>query len=274
MGHKITAQRLIGKAHLRVKNHKGETCLSDLDQTVPLRVFFPPQKKGAPLLAVLVTISGGLVAGDHLTISAETQENCRLTLMTQAAEKIYRSEGKDCIIDITLKGQKNSYLEYLSQETILFDHSRLKRTTLLELDDQTTMMAGEITVFGRIVRGEEWRHGLFRDQWIVKKKGRLIWTETLLLEGDIHPYFDNQASLNQSKAIASLIIAVENPQDYLSLIREKLNDDAGATCVNGLLVIRWLSKDSLALRTNFSEIWCLMREIFHCEATMPRLWQI
>ena len=50
---------------------------------------------------------------------------------------------------------------------------------------------------------------------------------------------------------------------------------AGATCVHGVLVARWLSEDPLALRGAFERYWMEMRRAAGgLPARLPRLWYI
>jgi urease accessory protein len=54
-----------GAAEIRFGYRGGVTRLDHLYHRDPLRVLFPAPAVGDPLLAVLLTTSGGLVAGDR-----------------------------------------------------------------------------------------------------------------------------------------------------------------------------------------------------------------
>ena len=54
-----------GAADIRFARRDGITHLAQLYQRDPLRVLFPTPAAGDPPVAVIVTTSGGLVAGDR-----------------------------------------------------------------------------------------------------------------------------------------------------------------------------------------------------------------
>src|SRR5207249_10747251 len=58
-----------GVAEIGFAQSGGVTRLTHLYQRDPLRVLFPTPDAGDPALAVIVTTSGGLVAGDKLDIA-------------------------------------------------------------------------------------------------------------------------------------------------------------------------------------------------------------
>src|SRR5947209_18092566 len=60
--------RVNGVAEIVLALRDGATRLAHLYQHDPLRVLFPASEPGEAALAVLVTTSGGLVAGDRLNI--------------------------------------------------------------------------------------------------------------------------------------------------------------------------------------------------------------
>src|SRR3546814_6104708 len=69
---------------------------------------------------------------------------------------------------------------------ILFDGARLRRDIRIDLDGgEARLLAGDITVFGRIARGERFGHGLLADRWKLRRDGRLLWADALRLDGEI-----------------------------------------------------------------------------------------
>src|ERR1700735_4156586 len=70
---------------------------------------------------------GGMAGGDRLALTATTGPNADAVITTQAAEKIYRSQGPATEIEVGLTLGLESRLAWLPQETILFSGSRLSR---------------------------------------------------------------------------------------------------------------------------------------------------
>lgn len=153
------------------------TRLAHLYQSDPLRVMFPHVPAGEPLQAALITTSGGMVGGDTHSVQVAAGRNASAMVVGQAAEKVYRSNGPDCTIDIDLNVEDAAWLEWLPQETIMFDGARLRRRTHADVAPGGRLLAGEVVVFGRTAMGETVRSGLFHDEWEVSRGGRPVWAD-------------------------------------------------------------------------------------------------
>jgi urease accessory protein len=110
-----------GAAEIGFRQIKGVTRLDHLYQHDPLRVLFPTPAAGEAALAVLVTTSGGLVAGDRLEIAVRLAPGALAHVTASAAEKIYRSSGRTTVIEQSLSIGADAALEFLPPETILFE---------------------------------------------------------------------------------------------------------------------------------------------------------
>lgn len=244
--------------------------LARLYQRAPLRVLFPEPATGNPPQAALVTTSGGLTGGDHLEVTVDVGEGCAATVVASAAEKVYRSSGPDVTIEVGLTVAAGGWLEFLPQETILFDGARLRRRTVLDMKGDARALAGEMLVFGRTARGERFTHGLVRDQWDVRRDGRLVWADALHV--DDPSILEAAAGFGGAVACATLVLASRDLVHWRDLVRELTTGYqgwAGATMVNGLLVARWLDADAQRLRKSFGTAWSALRG-----GPMPRLWDI
>src|SRR6266849_1772276 len=150
-----------------------------------MRVLFPEPDPGDATIAVLVTTSGGLVAGDRVSIGVRIEPDGIAHVTASAAEKIYRSPGATTEIAQALSVDAAARLECLMPETILFDGARLRRHTTVRLMPGAGFLGGGILVFGRRARGEAFTHGLLHERWELRRDGRLIWGDALHLDGDI-----------------------------------------------------------------------------------------
>ena len=122
-----------GVAEIGFGLNDGVTRLTHLYQRDPLRVLFPTPVPGDPVLAAIVTTSGGLVGGDRLDIAVRLAPGAVAHVTASAAEKIYRSIGPTTTIHQSLSIGAGAALEFLPPETILFDGARLRRETMIEL---------------------------------------------------------------------------------------------------------------------------------------------
>lgn len=270
-----TLPRMQGRARVRFGVKEGKTSLIDLHQSAPLRVLFPHVVPGEITTAALTTTAGGVVGGDRLDYVLEVGAGAKACFMAQAAEKIYRSLGEDAKISLTVKVEEGGWGEYLPQETILFDGARLERCTVLNVATKGSALAGEILAFGRKAKGEIFRRGKVREVWEVRRDNRLIWADGLVLENDIGELMKKRATFDGACYTASLLLVTDDPDFYLPFVRDALSTQASATIVNSVLLVRWLSSDAIALRSNFAVIWGILREkAASLPFSMPRLWTI
>ena len=115
----LTKVKVEGGARVQFGLSENKTVLRDLYQRDPVRILFPDNPPGELTIGVLTTTSGGLVGGDVISIKVHAEAETQAMIMAQAAEKIYRSAGDDCLIDITIKADDGAWFEWLPQETIL-----------------------------------------------------------------------------------------------------------------------------------------------------------
>jgi urease accessory protein len=284
-GKPATAERpgsaIAGVAEIRFVRRDGATRLAHLYQHDPLRVLFPAPEPGDIPLAVLLTTSGGLVAGDRLTISARLAEAATAQVTAAAAEKIYRSTGATTSIAQHLSVGEGGWLEYLPPETILFDGARLRRATRIELAPGAGFLGGGILVFGRHAHGERLIDGLLHELWEVRRDGALVWGDALHLDGDIAATLADPACFAGAAACATLILvpAGGDPRRFVDAARAvqaaEAGLQAGVTAVGGLLVARWLAEDALALRCAFADLACHLRQAaMGLPPRLPRLWHV
>src|SRR5262245_4475079 len=129
----VEMQRARGAIELLLEPRRGVTEIARLYQESPGRVLFPRVEPDEPLTGVLLNTAGGLCGGDQLRLSVRAAAGTRGVLTSQAAERIYRSLGPECQIEVSLVVEPGASLEWLPQETILFEGARLRRKTTVEV---------------------------------------------------------------------------------------------------------------------------------------------
>ncbi len=241
-------QRASGESRVTFAVRDGKTRLADLYQRDPCRVLFPEPELGEPPQAVLVTTSGGVTDGDSLTMRIEVEAGAAALATTQAAEKIYRAAkgGGHCTMDIAVTVGRGAALDWLPQETIVFEGARLKRRTVADVAPGGALLACEMVVLGRAASGERFTGGLVLDSWSVRrpgaKGGKLLWTDTLRVEGET----PTGAGFGTANALATMIGVWDEPQARFEQARALLDGRdkvrAGVTLVNGVMVARLLGE--------------------------------
>ncbi len=271
-----------GAAEIRFARRDGVTHLAHLYQRDPLRVLFPAPAAGDPPVAVIVTTSGGLVAGDRLDIRVELAAGAAAHVTASAAEKVYRSTGRTTTIKQTLSIGPGAALEFLPPETILFDGARLRRETIIDLAPGSAFLGGDIVVFGRRARGERFTGGLLREVWELRRDGDLVWGDALHLEDDVGRIIDDPACFDGAAAFATMILSpARNAGSLLDCARVVLSAGAttelraGATAVSGLVIARWLAADAAVLRHAYADLACHFRSAaLGLPPRLPRVWHV
>ena len=256
----------------------GATRIARLHQAAPLRALFPETCRMDLPVAALTATCGGFTGGDQMTTRIEIGARAAAMAVAQAAEKLYRAKDGETRIDIDLHVDAGGWLEWLPQETILFDGARMRRNNRIALADGAALLAGEILVFGRAARGERMSRGLIHDAWSIRRNGALAWVDRFHAEDDrLAAALDHPAALEGVRAAAMLVHAGPDAASRLPLIREVLDAEppglrCAATVVNGVLIARWLALDALDLRPSFAAAWIVLRHARGLAAHLPTFW--
>jgi len=264
----FAANRAQGAVRFDVRCDGGVTRRGRLHESGSLRVRFPsPEDQG--LSAVFVNTAGGVAGGDHFDIAISAGEGTRLTLTTAAAEKVYRAPEAPARLDISLKAASGAHLAWLPQETILFDRAKISRRIDIDLAEDASLLLCEIVVFGRAAMGERMEQGEFVDRWRLRRGGRLVFAETVRLDGDIGAKLAKPAVAKGSVAIATALI-VPGDEAVVERIREaadSFGSEVGISAWNGFAMARFCAQDAARLRADMMTV--LGRA---SPAALPRLW--
>jgi urease accessory protein len=264
----FAANRARGSVAFDVHRAEGVTRRRKLHESGSLRVRFPsPEAEG--LSAVFVNTAGGIAGGDRFEIDISTGEGSRLAVTTAAAEKVYRAEGPAAQLDIALTAAAGSHLAWLPQETILFDRARLKRRIDIDLADSASLLLGEIVVFGRAAMGERMLRGEWVDRWRLRRGGRLVFAETIRLDGDIGEKLARPAIAGAGVAVGTALM-VPGDQALVERIRgacDRFGGEVGISAWNGFAMARFCAQDAARLRAD-------MAAVLGCASgsALPRLW--
>jgi urease accessory protein len=264
----FAANRAVGAVAFDVHVQDGMTRRRELHEAGSLRVRFPSPEQGG-LSAVFVNTAGGVAGGDRFNIDIVAREQARLTVTTAAAEKIYRSHGPEARLDIRLRAEAGSYLAWLPQETILFDRARVSRSFEIDLDATASLLLCEIVVFGRTAMNETMNEGRFIDRWRLRRDGKLIYAETVRLDGDIGAKLARSAVAGGGVAIGTALIA-PGDEALVERIREAADSfggEVGVSAWNGFAMARFCAQDAARLRTDMIRVLQRVNP-----AALPRIW--
>src|SRR5438132_480917 len=264
----FAANRAQGAVRFDVRCGDGVTRRGRLHESGSLRVRFPsPEDEG--LSAVFVNTAGGVAGGDRFDIAISAGERARLTLTTAAAEKVYRAQDAPARLDISLKAASGAHLAWLPQETILFDCAKISRRIDIDLAEDASLLLCEIVVLGRAAMGERMQQGEFVDRWRLRRGGKLVFAETVRLDGDIGSKLARPAVAKGGVAIGTALI-VPGDEALVERIREaaeSFGGEVGISAWNGFAMARFCAQDAAALRTDMMTV--LGRA---SRQALPRLW--
>src|SRR5580692_11575626 len=263
----FVANRARGSVAFDVHRAEGVTRRRKLHESGSLRVRFPsPEAEG--LSAVFVNTAGGIAGGDRFDIDIATGEGSRLAVTTAAAEKVYRAGGPAAQLNIALKAAAGAHLAWLPQETILFDRARMLRTIDIDLAATASLLLCEIVVFGRAAMGERMQSGEFVDRWRLRRGGRLVFAETIRLDGDIGAKLAQPAIAKGGVAIGTALIAPGDPAlvERIRTLSEAFGGEVGVSAWNGFAMARFCAQDAARLRAD------MMALLGATGSALPRIW--
>ncbi len=263
----FAANRARGTARFAAEAAGPVTRRSDVFEDGSLRIRFPSSHSGQ-LSAVLVNTAGGVAGGDRFAVGVAAHNGANVSVTTAAAEKIYRSHGADSVLDLTLDVGQGARLHWLPQETILFDRVKARRQIEIDLAGDASLLLAEMVVFGRTAMSEALSEGRFIDRWRMRRDGKLIFADTLHLDGRIGESLAQKAVASGAVAIATLLIVPGNDA-IVAEVREHVSDDCeiGASSWNGFAIVRFCAQNAATLRGAVIKILANV-----APAALPRLW--
>jgi urease accessory protein len=263
-------QRAHGRAELGFAQTPRGTALRHLFHAAPMRVLFPTPEPDDLPLAALVNVGGGLAGGDSLDVAVRVAEGARASLTTPAAEKVYRSLDDPTRIATLLEVDQGATLEWLPQETILFEGARLERRMQARLAPDARLLAAEMLVFGRAARGERLTRGGLFDSWRIWRGGRLHWADATDLSGALAAGLAAPFGFAGAEASALLLLAAAEAEAGRDLLRQAGHDVTLAR--PGLMLARFLGP-AIAVREALSAAIPMLRSgVLGLPARLPRLW--
>lgn len=253
----VSQPRARGRAEIVVRHRAGRSELADLHQSGSMRVLFP--RPAVPPTAMLLNTAGGLTGGDGFEVGARAGAGARLTVTTQAAERAYRATpGTTARVENRLEIAADARIDWLPQETILFDGCALHRRLRVELVSGATALIVEPVVFGRAAHGERLTAAELHDRIDIARNGRIVFADAIHLTGDIAAQMANPArghmgGCGAAGAMATMILAAPGADAQLAPLRRLIAQDLGSCAGASLLapdmlVLRALADDSFALR--------------------------
>jgi len=169
-----------------------------------------------------------------------------------------------------------AWAEWLAQETIVFEGSRLRRSFAADVAPSGRLLAVESIVFGRTAMGEQFDTGLLHDAWRISRSGKLIWADALHLEGEVRQLRGAPFGFGTSVACSTVLYVGADATQQLTEARRILSQcdlPCGATSLDGIVVARIMAADAVELRSLVMQLVAGLRwSAASLPARLPRVW--
>jgi len=220
---------------------------------------------------VLINTSGGVTGGDRFRTEIAADDGATVTVTTQTAERAYRAQpGQTGRVDTVLRIGAESRMNWVPQETILFNGCNFARRLTVELGEDAKALVVEPVVFGRSAMGESVTAGTFDDRIEIRFGGRPIFLDRTRLDGDVAATLAGPGVTCGGVAAAIVLFAHPAAEARLAPLRGLLPETAGASLVKpDLLVSRIVAEDAYALREVLMPLIAML-----LEDVIPRPWMI
>jgi urease accessory protein len=264
-------QRAVGELRVVVKRFGPETVLDELRQVGCLKARFPRRIVSGWMDIVMLNTGGGVAGGDRLDVAIGLGADTQATIAAQAAERFYRALAADASsrVRTRLTVQAGASLEWLPQETILFDRCALDRRLEVDIAPDACFLGVETVVFGRAAMGERVRQGWLRDLIRVRRGDQLLLHDAIRLDGEIDASLQRAAIGGGANVVATVVYVAPDAGDKLNAVRTAMGPaEAGASVWNGMLIARILGTGSASVRRTVIAALDVLRDA----RPLPRVW--
>ena len=278
------------KLELDFEARDGKTALVTNTHYGPLRVqrpFYPerPKSPDSPdcCHVYLLHPPGGLVLGDSLEIQLRTSKNARALITTPSAGKVYgvESNAEAQSQTVIINAEPGTCIEWLPQETIVFDGANVRLTTQLNLSLKACAIAWDIVCLGRPASDENFQTGSCHQVLEIFVDGMPRLIERNFIEGGSK--LQKQAwGLKNCNSLGTLCATVVLERVDIDKLLEQLQHHAdkseleqqwGLTQKGELFIARYLGNSSRLCREGFVLIWQSIRpKLNNLQASIPRIW--
>ena len=244
----------------------------------PLRIQRPFWPEGKDLTHLYILHPpGGLVAGDELIQTFTVRSDASGLITTPAAGKVYfNGNGRLQIQKTQLKAANNASIEWLPQETIIYNGAVAQLDTVVELEGSGQYAGWEIVCLGRKASGESFKQGNLLQKLKLNRDGLPLFQERFELKASSSTQF-SQLGLKAHHVFGTFLVTLDESPDceslHESLVEKGWHHHTALTWRNGVLIIRYLGDSPEQVRTIFTDLWQKIRPEFNGrEACMPRIW--
>lgn len=218
----------------------------------------------------------GIVGGDRLEFDIGLQSGAQALITMPGATRWYRSADAEAVQKIDIRIARDSVLEWLPPETIIFNQAKAHLQSHVALEHGARYTGWEILCLGRTAAGEKFTDGLMRQHTEITIGNEPVWDERLRLAGNA-PLMRSVVGLGEAPVSATLLAAgVKVPAEIVARCREHVVQGgarAGVSAFDAMFVARYVGASSEQAREYFVALWRELRPLMAGrEAVTPRIW--
>jgi len=246
-------------------------------KTVAKRVYFQGAfKVMRPIYAddsgqvcyYLLNPGGGYLDGDRYKMQISADEGSKVTLTTQSATKIYKTPKSHAYQETEINLKKGSYLEYLPDPLIAYQHAHYKQKTVVHMEPGATFLYTDILTPGWSPSGERFSYDTIQLMTEIYWDGRLGVYDHLKLV----PQQQNILGLGFMEGYTHLgsMIAISEQMDAALL--DELYDTVKSVEADFTFGISEVAIPGFCLRIQANTTQTIERIINQCHAILSEKW--
>lgn len=227
--------------------------------------------------AYLLHPPGGVAGGDLLHTGIDVTSNAHALLTTPAATKHLRSRGPRSKTTLHITVADHAVVEYLPQETIVFNGANATSQTTIDLRDNAHMISWETVCLGRPANGEVLQAGTLAqtlriNRWCARRQ-RLL---PVLIDQQRWQGGGTELSAAwglHNHPVLGTLFAAPADVDMLALLRARSDVAVACTLVNGVLIGRLRGPSTEMVSERLQALWQALRPLLlQRTAVAPNIW--
>lgn len=256
----------------------ARTVMSRCRHRGPLRVQRPFYPEGAPCHVYVLHPPGGIVGGDTLEVDVQVKAGAHALLTTPAATKFYRCDARSARQRQTLHVCADAKLEWLPQDSIVFDGSNAESDTRVDLEHGARFVGWELFTLGRPASSERFTAGRLTQRLELWRARTPVLIERTRFHGDDAALYASWGL--QGHVAFATMVATPAHAETLATARRTLaahpdNSLRAAFTLKGdVLVGRCIAQSAPAIQRAFAAVWGAIRAgVMECTPCEPRIWR-
>ncbi len=252
-------------------------------QEPPLKVVRAFQQGNGSALVHLHNVSGGILAGDRLSLQIDVGPGAAAQVTSTGATRLHRHRAgaPDSEQNVKIDVAEGGLLEYLPDAVIPFAGSRHVQRTSVSLANRATFFWWEILAPGRQASGEVFLFDRIRLETAIRSDGRPLLLENFLLEPRERPLMSSARLGKYTHTVSFVACQVGLPPSKSRELEQALSELAGACTLPGVtiwgasalasdgVVVRGLSATARDIPATLARFWSAARLFLTGEEAVP-----